>query len=108
MIFDEIEKRKFHSFKSAIVIDDVNIDKIVIYEKFLCSKKGSKYSVCYKNNYDVTSLCVLLSKKWMALLKNLIALRACLFCSKMKNYWQNTMKYGVILKNYRKKKIRQW
>ena len=63
MIFDEIEKRKFHSFKSAIVIDDVNIDKIVIYEKFLCSKKGSKYSVCYKNNDDVTSLCVLLSKK---------------------------------------------
>ena len=56
----EIEKRKFHSFKSPTTVNDIDIDKITISNKFPCGKKGFKYFIGYKNDKKVIPLCVLL------------------------------------------------
>ena len=58
----EIKKRKFPSSKGPIDVGDVNIDKIVISNKFSCTKRGSKYFVGYKNIEELTQLCVFLPK----------------------------------------------
>ena len=43
----EFEKRRLHTFKSPIDVSDVNIDSIVICDKFPCTKK-----FVYKNNEE--------------------------------------------------------
>ena len=55
-------KQKFHSCKSAIDVGDVNVDKILISDEFFCTRKGYKYFVGYKNDEEITPLCVLLPK----------------------------------------------
>lgn len=48
----EFEKRRLYSSKSPIDVSDVNIDSIVICDKFPCSKKSFKYLIVYKNNEE--------------------------------------------------------
>ena len=62
--FDDavIEKRKFHSSKRSSDINDVDIDKITITNKFYCGKKGFKYFIGYKNDKIVKSLRFMLPK----------------------------------------------
>ena len=45
----QMEKQMFHSSKRPIAIDDVDIDKILISNKFACAKKDFKYFIRYKN-----------------------------------------------------------
>ena len=52
------EKQNFHSSKSLIDENDVNIDEIVTSDEFPCTKKGSKYFVGYRNKEEVTTLCL--------------------------------------------------
>ena len=40
-------------------VDNLNIDKKVISDKFPCAKKVSTYYVSYKNNEKIIPLCVL-------------------------------------------------
>ena len=42
----EIEKQKFHS---PISINDIDINKIVVSNKFFLGKKGFKYFIGYKD-----------------------------------------------------------
>ena len=102
----EVEKRDFHYSKNVIPIRDVNTDKIVISEKLPCPKKSSKYFVSYKNNEGVTPCYFFLLKKWVGMWNTLTVPKPCLFWSKIKNYGQNVMEYGVKLKkSYKKKKL---
>ena len=39
---NEIEKKKFHSSKNPVGIDDVNIDKIMISDASACGKNDEK------------------------------------------------------------------
>ena len=48
----EIEKRKFPYLKSLILMDDVNIDKIIVSNKVSC-KNGYKYFIGYKDDEKV-------------------------------------------------------
>lgn len=59
----ESKKRRFHPSKRPMDVDDVNKDKIVKSDKFPFQKKHSKYFFSYKNNEEVTPLCVLLPKR---------------------------------------------
>ena len=44
----ETEKHKFHSSKSAIPTDDVNIDMIAVSEGLPFARKGSEYFVSFR------------------------------------------------------------
>ena len=52
----ETKKQKFHSSKSPIAIVDVDIDKILISDKF-------QYFFGYKNDEKISPLCIKLHTK---------------------------------------------
>lgn len=57
----EIEKLKFHHNKNSILMDDININKILISHK-ICYKKRHKYCVGYKEDKKVKPCCIMLPK----------------------------------------------
>ena len=59
-----IAKRKFHYFKNSICIADVDIDEILISNKFSLAMKGYKYFIGYKDVKKVKPLYIMLQKKW--------------------------------------------
>ena len=62
--FDNIEvnKKEFHACKQAIGLNLVDINKIVISDKFKHSDKGFKYFIGYKDDNIVRSLCIILPR----------------------------------------------
>ena len=58
----EIGKRKFHCHKNQILIDDLDMNKTIVSNKVLCSKKFFKYFIGYKDNGKVKPLCTVLPK----------------------------------------------
>ena len=60
--FDNIRvnKKEFHKSKEAINLGLVNVDQIVISDKFKHSDDGFKYFIGYKDGQIVKSLCIIL------------------------------------------------
>ena len=60
--FDNIRvnKRELHKSKQPINLDLVNVDQIVISDKFKYSPDGFKYFIGYKGGEIVNSLCIIL------------------------------------------------
>ena len=46
----EIEEYKFHQHKSPILINTIDVNKIVVSNKFPFGKQGFKYFIGYKDN----------------------------------------------------------
>ena len=46
----EIEEYKFHQHKSPISINTIDVNKIVVSNKFPFGKQGFKYFIGYKDN----------------------------------------------------------
>ena len=57
----EVEKHKFHQHKRTILIDNVNINKIVS-KTILFGRKGFTYFTGYKNDRKMRPLCIILLK----------------------------------------------
>ena len=62
--FDNIwvNKKEFHKSKQPINLDLVNVDQIVVSDKFKHSDDGFKYFIGYKEGEIVKSLCIILSQ----------------------------------------------
>ena len=60
--FDNIRlnKKKFHKSKQPIDLNLVNVDQIVMSDKFKHSDDGFKYFVGYKEGEIVKPLCIIL------------------------------------------------
>ena len=58
----EIEKYKFHQHKNPILINNIDISKIVVCNKISFSKKSFKYFVGYKDGKKIRSSCIFLPK----------------------------------------------
>ena len=60
--FDNIRvnKKEFHKSKQPINLDLVNVDQIVISDKFKHSDDGFKYFIGYKEGEIVKPLCIIL------------------------------------------------
>ena len=63
--FDNIRvnKREFHKFKQPINLDLINVDQIVISDKFKYSDDGFKYFIGYKEGEIVKPLFYLTSNE---------------------------------------------
>ena len=55
-----VNKKEFHTSKQPINLDLVNVDQIVISEKFKHNDDGFKYYIGYKENEIVKPLCIIL------------------------------------------------
>ena len=56
----EINKKEFYSSKQAISLDSVDLDKIVVSNKWKISETTCKYLCGYLNNDTIQPLCVVL------------------------------------------------
>ena len=54
----EIEEYKFHHYKSPILINNIDINKIVVSNKFIFDKQDFKYFIGYKDNKEIRPLCI--------------------------------------------------
>ena len=67
--FDNIRvnKKEFHKSKQPINLDLVNVDQIVVSDKFKHSDDGFKYFIGYKEGEIVKLLCIILPQMsgWM-------------------------------------------
>ena len=113
--FDNIRvsKKEFHTSKQPIDLDSVNVDQIVISDKFKDSDGSFKYFIDYKEGKIVKPLHFILpqmsgyikyyengGKNMSFVTKNDDALvaKTCLSQPKMMMCWINTMKFGTRLK----------
>ena len=60
--FDNIRvnKKQFHKSKQLIDLMSVNVDQIVVSDKFKHNKEGFKYFIGYQKNEIVKPLCIIL------------------------------------------------
>ena len=55
----EIEEYRFHQYKSPILINDIDINTIVVSNRFLFGKQGFKCLIGYKDDQEFRPLCTL-------------------------------------------------
>ena len=55
-----VNKKEFHKSKQAIDLDLVNVDQIVVSDKFKHSDESFKYFVGYQEDETVKPLCIIL------------------------------------------------
>ena len=55
-----VNKKKFHQSKQPIDLMSVNIDQIIVSDKFKYSGEGFKYSISYQKGQIVKPLCLIL------------------------------------------------
>ena len=55
-----VNKKEFHKSKQAIDLNLINVDQIVIPDKFKHSDEGFKYFIGYQEDEIVKPLCIIL------------------------------------------------
>ena len=58
----EINRKEFHTSKQSIALDLVNVNEILISDKFKHSDTGFKYFIGYRDDNIVRPLCLILSQ----------------------------------------------
>ena len=56
----EVDKKEFYSSKQAILLDSIDLDKIVVSSKWEINETTYKYLCGYLNNDVIQPLCVIL------------------------------------------------
>ena len=56
----KFNKKEFHKSKQPIDLKSVNVDQIVVSDKFRHSNEGFKYFIGYQDNEIVKPLCLIL------------------------------------------------
>ena len=74
----EIQKYKFHQYKSSISIDNKDVHKIVVSNKISFDKNDFKYFIGYKDAKKL-NLYAYSFQKWVYIERILIKLSVCLF-----------------------------
>ena len=57
-----LNKKEFHECKQPVDLMSVNVDQIVVSDKFKHSDEGFKYFIGYKEGEIVKPLCIILSQ----------------------------------------------
>ena len=57
-----MSENKFHKSKQPIDLNLVNVDEIVVFDKFKDNDDGFKYFIGYKESKIVKPLCIILPK----------------------------------------------
>ena len=95
-----VNKKEFHKSKQPIDLDLVNVDQIVVSDKFKHGDNGFNYFIGYKEGEIVKPLCIILLQMtgYIKYFKN--GGKTYLLQSKMTMCWINTMKHGTRLKRH--------
>ena len=98
--FDNIRvnKKEFHKSKQPIDLMSVNVDQIVISDKFKHSGEGFKYSIGYRKGEIVKPLCIILPQMSGCIKYFKNGGENMSFFIKMMKCGKNTNKFGMRLK----------
>ena len=97
--FDNIRlDKKFHKSKQPINLDLVNVDQIVISDKFKHSDDGFKYFIGYREGEIVKPLCIILPQMSGCIKYFENGAKNMSFIIKNDISWISTMKFGTRLK----------
>ena len=93
-----LNKKKFHKSEQSIDLKSVNINQIVVSDKFKHSDEGFKYFIGYQEDEIVKPLCIILPQMtgYIKYFEN--GEKTCLLWLKMTMCWINTIKFEVRLK----------
>ena len=58
----EVNKKEFHASKQPIALNFVNLNEIVVSDRFEHSDKGFKYFIDYKDDNIIRLLCIIYLK----------------------------------------------
>ena len=58
----EIKEYKFHEYKSPLSINNIDINEIVVSNKFPFGKQDFKYIIGFKDNKEIRPLCIFFSE----------------------------------------------
>ena len=91
----EINRKKFYSSKQTIPLDSVDLDKIVVSNKWKISDTTYKYLCGYLNNDVIQPLCVILPQMNGYILNILMMVeKICHLLQMMRKFMKSIMKYG--------------
>ena len=54
----EIQEDEFHQYKCSVLIYHININEIVVCNKFPFGIQDFKYFISYKDNKEIRSVCI--------------------------------------------------
>ena len=86
-----LNKKEFHKSKEPIDLLSVNLDQIVVSNKFKHNNEGFKHFIGYQEGETVKSLCIILPQ-----MSGYV--KTCLFLLKMAKCGINMIKFGMGLK----------
>ena len=92
-----VNKKKFHKSKQPINLDLVNVDQIVVSDRFKHNDDGFKYFIAYEEGELVKPSCIILPQMtgYIKYFENGEKSK-----SKMIMCWINAMKFGTKLKGH--------
>ena len=91
----EVNKKEFYSSKKAILLDSVDLSKIVVSSKWKLNDATYKYFCGYLNNDVIKPLCVILPQM-NGYIKYLIMVeKICHLLQMIKKFMRNITKYGM-------------
>ena len=90
----EINKKEFYSSKGAILLDFVDLNKIVVSKKWKIDDETYKYFCGYLNNDVIKPLCVILPQMNGYIKYFDDGGKICHLLQMMKKFMKNIMKHG--------------
>ena len=92
----EVDKKIFYSSKEAILLDSVDLSKIVVSRRWKLNDTTYKYFCGYLNNDDIIKpLCVILPQMNGYINYFMMVEKICHLLQMMKKFMKNMMKYGM-------------
>ena len=93
-----LNKKEFHKSKQSIDLKSVNVDQIVVSDKFRDSDDGFKYFIGYQEDEIVKPLCIILPQisEYIKYFQN--GGKNMSWWLTMTMCWMNTIKFGTRLK----------
>ena len=90
----EVNKKEFYSSKQAISLDSVDLNKIVVSNKWKINDTTYKHICGYLNNDTIQPLCVILPQIDGHINILMMVEKICHLLRMMKKFMKNIMKYG--------------
>ena len=96
----EFNKKEFHASKQAIALNLVNVNQILISNKFEHSDKGFEYFIGYKNDNVIRPFCIILPQisGYIKYFENGVKNKS--FTIENDSVLKKLMKFGTKLKRY--------
>ena len=93
-----LNKKGVHKSKQPIDLMSVNVDEIVVSDKFKHNNEGFKYFVGYQDGEIVKPLCIILPQMSGYIKYFKAGAKTCLFWLKMTKCGKNSNKFGMWFK----------